>query len=516
MHNNNTIVPYISLCSGYEGIGLGLHRCIPNLRCIAYCEREAFATSNLVAKMEKGLLDEAPVFTDVTTFPWEQFAPYMAGGILSFGWPCQPVSMAGKRKATEDERWLFDIIADGISIMRPGMLFAENVEGLLSAKMPDGSSVFGHCIERLEKLHYKVEAGIFSASEVGAPHQRKRVFILAYSKCAGLERWISAMQSESNGCGTPSNIGKSGNLLVNAINYDGGNVSRNQRREEERSIISNSSSDVADTYNSGSRKDQLLSELWTTGIEQSPGGSRLSSESSKAREVTIWPSRPGQPQYAWEPPRVVANSKYDGFTSCQIGGSTCETIPEQQSWEDNSLNIERAGSIATAESDGMGYTQSRENNGRESRDMDEASGQRGCCDDATNGASESMGNSECVRFQGWGEQRAMGEESCIPSGEGCESSSSTQEPINTREREGSWRDESECGKIEQPMGNSTHGTESWLGISELSGLSNSELAEIREWMVKTDNRTDELRLLGNGVVKATATRAFLTLLEKLK
>ena len=77
-------------------------------------------------------------------------------------------------------------------------------------------------------------------------------------------------------------------------------------------------------------------------------------------------------------------------------------------------------------------------------------------------------------------------------------------------------DTSECSKIEQPMGYSTHGAESRLGISELSGLSDSELAEIREWMVKTDNRTDELRLLGNGVVPATATRAFLTLLEKLK
>jgi DNA (cytosine-5)-methyltransferase 1 len=103
MHNNNSIVPYISLCSGYEGIGLGLHRCIPNLRCIGYCEREAFAISNLVAKMENGLLDAAPVFTDVTTFPWRDYAPFMAGGILSFGWPCQPVSTAGKRKATEDE-----------------------------------------------------------------------------------------------------------------------------------------------------------------------------------------------------------------------------------------------------------------------------------------------------------------------------------------------------------------------------------------------------------------------------
>ena len=181
MHHH-TIIPYVSLCSGYEGIGLGLHRCIPNLRAVAYCEREAFAVANLVAKMENGFLDSAPVFTDVATFPWAELTEVMAGGVLSFGWPCQPVSTAGKRKATEDERWLFDIIADGIAIMRPGILFAENVEGLLSAKMPDGSSVFGHCIQRLESLHYRVAAGIFSASEVGAPHQRKRIFILAHNQ----------------------------------------------------------------------------------------------------------------------------------------------------------------------------------------------------------------------------------------------------------------------------------------------------------------------------------------------
>jgi DNA (cytosine-5)-methyltransferase 1 len=187
-----SVVPHVSLCSGYEGIGLGLRRCIPNLRAVAYCEREAFAVANLVAKMESGHLDAAPIFADVGDFPWGRFSRIMAGGILSFGWPCQPVSTAGKRKGTEDERWLFDIIADGISIMRPGILFAENVEGLLSARMPDGSSVFGHCVERLERLHYRVAAGLFSAEECGASHRRKRVFILAYRIGAGLEGlpWI--------------------------------------------------------------------------------------------------------------------------------------------------------------------------------------------------------------------------------------------------------------------------------------------------------------------------------------
>jgi site-specific DNA-cytosine methylase len=265
---DSSIIPYVSLCSGYEGIGIGLHRAIPNLRAIAYCEREAFAIANLVAKMEAGLLDAAPVFTDVSTFPWEQFAPYMAGGILSFGWPCQPVSCAGKRKATEDERWLFDIIADGIAIMRPGWLFAENVEGLLSAKMPDGSSVFGHCITRLENLHYKVAPGIFSASETGAPHQRKRVFILAHRIGEGLERYTRNGDHGSE----PGRIGAEARGHAGA-----GGVCMADASDERSSLA---------------------------GIE-SQSGRAIIQPCNSAREA--WPSRPGEPQHAWEPPRVVGD-----------------------------------------------------------------------------------------------------------------------------------------------------------------------------------------------------------------
>jgi DNA (cytosine-5)-methyltransferase 1 len=283
MHNNTPIVPYVSLCSGYEGIGLGLHRCIPNLRCIAYCEREAFAISNLVAKMENGLLGAAPVFTDVTTFPWEQYAPYMAGGILSFGWPCQPVSCAGKRKATEDERWLFDIIADGIALMRPGLLFAENVEGLLSAKMPDGSLVFSHCIERLESLHYKVAAGIFSASEVGAPHQRKRVFILAHRSDSGLQgrEWFRQTRTQGESSGYASECGST---MAYSTNWRG------------------------------------------EGLHDG------NAEPEDALTRCAWSSRPGEPQHAWEPPRVVGAvaTKLADFCSrdSQSGGDTAQASGE--------------------------------------------------------------------------------------------------------------------------------------------------------------------------------------------
>jgi hypothetical protein len=71
------------------------------------------------------------------------------------------------------------------------------------------------------------------------------------------------------------------------------------------------------------------------------------------------------------------------------------------------------------------------------------------------------------------------------------------------------------GEAEFSMGDPAYGTSVGLGVAELSGLSDQELAEIRHWMVASDNRTDELRLLGNGVVPACAERAFRVLFSEL-
>ena len=178
--NNTETITHLSLCSGYEGIGLGLRRVLPNLREIAYVEREGFPVANLVAKMEAGDLDAAPVFTDVKTFPYRKFRGLV--DILSGGFPCQPFSNVGKREGVEDPRHLFPYIRDGIRDCKPRIVFLENVEGIISSKTADGDSVLRYVFEELEGLGYRAEAGIFSASEVGAPHQRKRVFILGISK----------------------------------------------------------------------------------------------------------------------------------------------------------------------------------------------------------------------------------------------------------------------------------------------------------------------------------------------
>jgi DNA (cytosine-5)-methyltransferase 1 len=164
-------VTHVSLCAGYGGIDLGLHRAIRNLRTIAVSEIEAFACANLVAKMEAGLLDPAPIWTDLKTFPWAEFRDRV--DILSGGYPCQPFSAAGKRLGAEDPRHLWPHISAGIAAMRPSVCFFENVEGHISLGLSD-------VIEDLDRLGYRATWCVASASECGAPHQRKRVFILAY------------------------------------------------------------------------------------------------------------------------------------------------------------------------------------------------------------------------------------------------------------------------------------------------------------------------------------------------
>jgi site-specific DNA-cytosine methylase len=176
-HITEAQVNHLCLCTGYDGVGRGLREVFPNLRTVAYVEIEAFAVANLVAKSEAEQMDAAPIFTNVKTFPYRKFRGCV--DILSAGFPCQPFSAAGKRKATEDPRHLYPSIANGITLCKPRYVLLENVEGIVSAKTADGESVLLYVLRDLESRGYECAWGTFSAAEVGAPHLRKRIFILS-------------------------------------------------------------------------------------------------------------------------------------------------------------------------------------------------------------------------------------------------------------------------------------------------------------------------------------------------
>lgn len=172
---------HLSLCAGIGGIDLGLRRVVRGLRTVAMVEREGFCVSHLASKMEAGELDPCPIYPDLLRFPWDKYRGLV--DIVSGGFPCQPFSHAGSRKATEDSRHLWPHIKAGVSVLRPSFCFFENVDGIASAKSPGYHSVLHHVLSDLEEMGFRATAGQFSAEEVGAPHLRKRWFILAHSRC---------------------------------------------------------------------------------------------------------------------------------------------------------------------------------------------------------------------------------------------------------------------------------------------------------------------------------------------
>lgn len=170
---NNPVI--LSLCTGLHGLERGLERAIGQFTVAAYCEIESFICANLVAGMEAGILASAPIWTDVKTFPSEQFHGRIHG--IVGGYPCQPFSNAGKRGGTEDPRHLWPYILNHIGAIRPLWCFFENVPGHLTMG-------YEQVRRELQEAGYGVTEGIYSAAEVGAPHQRKRLFILAVDNAA--------------------------------------------------------------------------------------------------------------------------------------------------------------------------------------------------------------------------------------------------------------------------------------------------------------------------------------------
>ena len=198
----------ISFCSGYGGIERGLDLIGFEHRVIAYVEIEAYAIANLVNKMEAGLLPPAPIYSNLKTFPAHLFRDKVS--LITGGYPCQPFSAAGQRKGTDDPRHLWPYIRRHIEAIRPLQCFFENVEGHISLGL---SSV----VSDLEEDGYSATWGIFSAREVGAPHQRKRVYILGNSEHIGQPQ----RKHEADGLRHPSRLKKG---LSESASHAGANI----------------------------------------------------------------------------------------------------------------------------------------------------------------------------------------------------------------------------------------------------------------------------------------------------
>ena len=113
---------------------------------------------------------DVPNYGDVTKVDWSTMPPV---DILTGGYPCQPFSQAGQRKGTTDDRHLWPYVREAIRVLRPRLTILENVAGHRSLGF---DRVLGDMAE--DGMH--VRWASLRASDIGAPHHRERLFIVAW------------------------------------------------------------------------------------------------------------------------------------------------------------------------------------------------------------------------------------------------------------------------------------------------------------------------------------------------
>jgi len=488
--DNTKELTHLSLCSGYEGIGRGLRAVFPNLREIAYVEIETYCIANLVKEMETGVLDTAPIFSNLKTFPFGKFRGKV--DILSGGFPCQPFSNAGARRGTEDPRHLFPYIRDGIRECKPRIVFLENVEGIISAKTSEGESVLQYVLRELEGMGYYAEAGVFSASEVGAPHQRKRVFILGYSK----RMWES--QSEGS---EQDKWGRTQHSSQELGNTKGECDGLNKTKQKGGNTSSRTSQELGNTEHDGHTTAKELRSRDETSDDKSEGQNR-SVELEGASGRNVGASIQGCDKFSdTENFGCGGRSDRDGDRGRSIQEQEAQEQPDLWSQAErcggNSRGTEELGNSAEQ---GLQGSKAKTVGGRKEPFTDDG---RDIWEGFESTSPEEVGNAKSEGLQGWLQTREYDPQGWQEQ-DGCSAPNGgirSIEPSNYRfpsrpgERQQEWEaprvtaKSSEIKRTAQPgLGGATDGS---------------------------NHRIDRLRLLGNGVVPQVATKAFVTLFSRL-
>jgi DNA (cytosine-5)-methyltransferase 1 len=153
----------LDLFSGIGGFSLGLER-TGGFRTVAFCEIEPYCRAVL-----RKHWPDVPCFDDVGTIPG------IGCDVVAGGFPCQPFSLAGKRRGSADDRWLWPQMVAVIRSERPRWVICENVPGIIRMELDT-------VLADLEDEGYTGWPFVVPACAVGAQHRRDRVWIVAHAE----------------------------------------------------------------------------------------------------------------------------------------------------------------------------------------------------------------------------------------------------------------------------------------------------------------------------------------------
>ena len=243
----------LDLFSGIGGFSLGAER--NGIETIGFVEKDKFCQ-----KVLKKHWSDVPIIDDIRKVNGKDFG---TATIISGGFPCQPFSTAGKRRGTDDDRYLWDETIRVVAECKPRWFIGENVEGLINIQ--DGM-VLRSVQDDLEREGFQVQCLVIPASGIGAWHQRKRVWIIGYSEHNG----SSTTQKQKGNTQTSTGPQKRENSSLQSERTsrptDNGNVSNtNSSLRRGRGTISQGGKNKIWGFHSKEEK-QNQSDLWSETV----------------------------------------------------------------------------------------------------------------------------------------------------------------------------------------------------------------------------------------------------------
>lgn len=172
----------------FAGAGGGLlGTALLGFRTVCAVEKNSYRQAVLLARQRDGLLPRFPIWDDVRTFDGRPFRALVH--LVTAGFPCQPYSRAGRQRGRADARNLWPDTLRIIREVQPAFALLENVPDLLRF------AYFGQILRDLAKLGFRVRWDVLSARGVGAPHQRRRLWLLAFRCHSTAPRPRSALRA---------------------------------------------------------------------------------------------------------------------------------------------------------------------------------------------------------------------------------------------------------------------------------------------------------------------------------
>lgn len=159
----------LSLFAGIGGLELGFERA--GMRTVGQVEIDPFCRQVLAKHWP-----EVPRHDDVrTAVAWWQSEQRPAVDLVAGGFPCQPFALGGRRRGIADQRWGWPWMRDVVDAVRPAYVLVENVAALLR-----DTEAFAIVLGDLSALGFDAQWSVVTACSVGAPHPRRRLFLVAH------------------------------------------------------------------------------------------------------------------------------------------------------------------------------------------------------------------------------------------------------------------------------------------------------------------------------------------------